>query len=226
MLGQMMNKPLLISSLIEHAQRFHGETEIVSVKTTGGLEQTSWGQVARNARALASALTNLGLDPQARCGTIAWNNRRHLEIYFGASGGGFVCHTINPRLFPEQLVYILNHAEDKVLFIDKTFVPLIAGIQDKLEHLEHVVLMEGTDEEAAAQLPGIKFYDDLIASGDPEFIWPDLDENTASSLCYTSGTTGNPKGVLYSHRSTVLHSFGINLADSIAITAKDVVLPV
>ncbi|MGR3517325.1 long-chain fatty acid--CoA ligase [Sulfitobacter pontiacus] len=226
MLGQMMNKPLLISSLIEHAQRFHGETEIVSVKTTGGLEQTSWGQVARNARALASALTNLGLDPQARCGTIAWNNRRHLEIYFGASGGGFVCHTINPRLFPEQLVYILNHAEDKVLFIDKTFVPLIAGIQDKLEHLEHVVLMEGTDEEAAAQLPGIKFYDDLIASGAPEFIWPDLDENTASSLCYTSGTTGNPKGVLYSHRSTVLHSFGINLADSIAITAKDVVLPV
>ncbi|WP_323802379.1 long-chain-fatty-acid--CoA ligase [Sulfitobacter litoralis] len=226
MLGQMMNKPLLISSLIEHAQRFHSETEIVSVKTTGGLEQTSWGQVARNARALASALTNLGLDPQARCGTIAWNNRRHLEIYFGASGGGFVCHTINPRLFPEQLVYILNHAEDKVLFIDKTFVPLIAGIQDKLEHLEHVVLMEGTDEEAAAQLPGIKFYDEFIAGGDPEFVWPDLDENTASSLCYTSGTTGNPKGVLYSHRSTVLHSFGINLADSIAITAKDVVLPV
>mgnify|MGYP001125653633 FL=1 len=226
MLGQMMNKPLLISSLIEHAQRFHSETEIVSVKTTGGLEQTSWGQVARNARALASALTNLGLEPQARCGTIAWNNRRHLEIYFGASGGGFVCHTINPRLFPEQLVYILNHAEDKVLFIDKTFVPLIAGIQDKLEHLEHVVLMEGTDEEAAAQLPGIKFYDDFIAGGDPEFVWPDLDENTASSLCYTSGTTGNPKGVLYSHRSTVLHSFGINLADSIAITAKDVVLPV
>ena len=192
MLGQMMNKPLLISSLIEHAQRFHGETEIVSVKTTGGLEQTSWGQVARNARALASALTNLGLDPQARCGTIAWNNRRHLEIYFGASGGGFVCHTINPRLFPEQLVYILNHAEDKVLFIDKTFVPLIAGIQDKLEHLEHVVLMEGTDEEAAAQLPGIKFYDDLIGQGCGAARRPDVPrQRLGRALCLRYGWRGD-----------------------------------
>ncbi len=226
MLGQMMNKPLLISSLIEHAQRYHAGGEIYSVNTGGGVEETDWGQVGANSRALASALTGLGLEPQARCGTIAWNNRRHLEIYFGASGGGFVCHTINPRLFPEQLVYILNHAEDKVLFIDRTFVPLVAAIQDKLEHLEHVVLMEGTDAEAAKMIPGLKFYDDLIASGDPEFTWPDLDENTASSLCYTSGTTGNPKGVLYSHRSTVLHSFGINLADSIGISAKEVVLPV
>ncbi len=226
MLGQMMNKPLLISSLIEHAEKYHAGGEIHSVNTGGGVEETTWGQVASNARALASALTALGLDPQARCGTIAWNNRRHLEIYFGVSGGGFVCHTINPRLFPEQLVYILNHAEDKVLFIDKTFVPIVAGIRDKLEHLEHVVLMEGRDDEAAAQLDGLKFYDDLIASGDAGFVWPDMDENTASSLCYTSGTTGNPKGVLYSHRSTVLHSFGINLADSIAISAKEVVLPV
>lgn len=226
MLGQMMNKPLLISSLIEHAERYHGESEIVSVNTGGGIENTTWGTVAANSRALASALTKLGLEPQARCGTIAWNNRRHLEIYFGASGGGFVCHTINPRLFPEQLVYILNHAEDKVLFIDKTFVPLVAAIRDKLEHLDHVVLMEGKDEDAAEKLPGLKFYDDLIADGDAAFDWPDLDENTASSLCYTSGTTGNPKGVLYSHRSTVLHSFGINLADSIAISAKEVVLPV
>ncbi|MGR3608367.1 MAG: long-chain fatty acid--CoA ligase [Sulfitobacter sp.] len=226
MLGQMMNKPLLISSLIEHAQRYHAGGEIYSVKTGGGIEETSWGQVGANSRALASALTKLGLEPQARCGTIAWNNRRHLEIYFGVSGGGFVCHTINPRLFPEQLVYILNHAEDKVLFIDKTFVPLVAAIRDKLDHLEHVVLMEGKDDEAASQLPGLKFYDDLIESGDSAFVWPELDEATASSLCYTSGTTGNPKGVLYSHRSTVLHSFGINLADSIGIAAKDVVLPV
>ena len=226
MLGQMMKKSLTISSLIEHAQRYHAGGEIYSVNTGGGVEETSWGQVGRNSRALASALTKLGLDQQARCGTIAWNNRRHLEIYFGVSGGGFVCHTINPRLFPEQLVYILNHAEDKVLFIDKTFVPLVAAIMDKLEHLDHVVLMEGTDAEAAKQIPGLKFYDDLVASGDPEFDWPELDENTASSLCYTSGTTGNPKGVLYSHRSTVLHSFGINLADSIAISAKEVVLPV
>jgi len=226
MLGQMMSKPLLISSLIEHAERYHAQGEIHSVNTGGGIEETSWGQVARNARAMASALTALGLEPQARCGTIAWNNRRHLELYFGVSGGGFVCHTINPRLFPEQLVYILNHAEDKVLFIDKTFVPLVAAIRDKLEHLDHIVLMEGHDAEAEKVLPGLKFYDDLVASGDPAFPWPELDENTASSLCYTSGTTGNPKGVLYSHRSTVLHSFAVNFADSISFSAADIVLPV
>ena len=226
MLGQMMTKPLLISNLIAHAEKNHGGAEIVSVNTGGGVEETNWREVGRNSRRLASALTGLGLGPQARCGTIAWNNRRHLEIYFGTSGGGFVCHTINPRLFPEQLVYILNHAEDKVLFIDKTFVPLIAGIRDQLEHLEHLVLMEGADDEAAKALPGLKFYDDLIAEGDPDYDWPEMDELTASSLCYTSGTTGNPKGVLYSHRSTVLHSFGINIADSVGIKARDVVLPV
>ncbi len=226
MLGQMMSQPLLISSLIEHAEKYHSGGQIYSVNTGGGVEETTWGQVAANARRLASALTGLGLDPQARCGTIAWNNRRHLEIYFGVAGGGFVCHTINPRLFPEQLVYILNHAEDKVLFIDTTFVPLVAAIRDKLEHLEHIVLMEGAVGDAADKLPGIIAYDDLLAQGDAAYDWPDLDEYTASSLCYTSGTTGNPKGVLYSHRSTVLHSFGINLADSVAISAADIVLPV
>ncbi len=226
MLGQMMTQPLLISSLVAHAERYHSGAEIYSVNTGGGVEQTSWGQVGLNARKLACALSKLGLEPQARCGTIAWNNRRHLEIYFGVSGGGFVCHTINPRLFPEQLVYILNHAEDKVLFIDKTFVPLVAAIRDKLEHLEHIVLMEAADDEAAKALPGLTFYDDLIATGDDDYSWPNLDELTASSLCYTSGTTGNPKGVLYSHRSTVLHSFGVNMTDSIGISAADVVLPV
>lgn len=226
MLGQMMTQPLLISSLVAHAERYHSGGEIYSVNTGGGVEETTWGQVGRNARKLASALEALGLEPQARCGTIAWNNRRHLEIYFGTSGGGFVCHTINPRLFPEQLVYILNHAEDKVLFIDKTFVPLVAAVRDKLAYLEHIVLMEGQDDAAAEKLPGLLFYDDFIARGDADYAWPDMDEYTASSLCYTSGTTGNPKGVLYSHRSTVLHSFAINLADSVAISASEVVLPV
>ncbi|MGC1497254.1 MAG: long-chain-fatty-acid--CoA ligase [Sulfitobacter sp.] len=226
MLGQMMTQPLLISSLIAHAERYHAGGEIASINTGGGVENTTWGQVGINARRLASALSKLGLSPQTRCGTIAWNNRRHLEIYFGASGGGFVCHTINPRLFPEQLVYILNHAKDKVLFIDKTFVPLVAAIRDKLEHLDHIVLMESDIGDAGATLPGIIAYDDLLTTGDADYQWPDMDENCASSLCYTSGTTGNPKGVLFSHRSTVLHSFGSNLADSINFSAMDVVLMV
>ncbi|MDC0343845.1 long-chain-fatty-acid--CoA ligase [bacterium] len=226
MLGQMMTAPLLISSLIDHAAKYHGGSPIVSVNTTGGVEHTSWGEVAVNARRLGSALSKLGLEPQARCATIAWNNRRHLEIYFGTSGAGFVCHTINPRLFPEQLVYIINHAEDRVLFIDETFIPLIATLKDQLTGLQHIVLMGPHNDAAAEQLPGVQFYDDLVATGDPEFEWPQFDENTASSLCYTSGTTGNPKGVLYSHRSTLLHSFAANTADALAITARDVVLPV
>ena len=226
MLGQMMTAPLLISSLIDHAAKYHGQTEIVSVETAGGVTTTSWGEVARNARRLGSALTRMGLEPQARCATIAWNNRRHLEIYFGVSGAGFVCHTINPRLFPEQLIYIINHAQDQVLFLDSTFLPIAVKLKDHLPELKHVVLMGPRDEAAAAQLPGLMFYDELLETGDPEFEWPSFDENTASSLCYTSGTTGHPKGVLYSHRSTLLHTFSANLSDTLGLTARDVVMPV
>ncbi|MEO0403133.1 MAG: long-chain-fatty-acid--CoA ligase [Pseudomonadota bacterium] len=226
MLGQMMNFPLTISSLVDHAARFHAETPIVSVNTGGGVEETTWGRVGANAHRLGDALTKLGLEPQARCATIAWNNRRHLEIYFGVSGAGFVCHTINPRLFPEQLVYIINHAEDRVLFIDHTFVPLVKAIRDKVPGVAHIVLMGPRDDAAAAEIEGLVFYDELIADGSRAFSWPELDENTASSLCYTSGTTGNPKGVLYSHRSTVLHAFASNTRDCIGFSARDVVLPV
>ncbi|WP_428925315.1 long-chain-fatty-acid--CoA ligase [Marinibacterium sp. SX1] len=226
MLGQMMTQPLLISALIRHADRYHNETEIVSVNTMDGTEVTTWGGVARNARKLGSALTRLGLDPQARCATIAWNNRRHLEIYFGVSGAGFVCHTINPRLFPEQLVYIIDHAEDQVLFIDRTFLPLIAKLRDQLPGLKHIVLMGPRDDEAAAMVEGLMFYDEFIDGGDADFDWPQFDENTASSLCYTSGTTGHPKGVLYSHRSTLLHAYAANTPDSIGFSAMDVVMPV
>lgn len=226
MLGQMMTKPLLISSLIDHAARYHSEAGITSVNTTGGIETTNWGAVAENARRLGSALNMLGLNPQDRVGTIAWNNRRHLEIYFGVSGAGFVLHTVNPRLFPEQLIYIFNHAGDRVLFIDATFVPLVAAIRDRLETVEHVVLMGPRDDTLADQIPGLQFYDELIARGDPDHVWPDLDENTASSMCYTSGTTGHPKGVLFSHRSTLLHSFASNTRDCIGYSARDVVMPV
>ncbi|MBL7252233.1 long-chain-fatty-acid--CoA ligase [Alloalcanivorax sp. C16-2] len=226
MLGQMMNQPLLISSQIRHAARYHADGEIVSVETAGGLHRTNWGEVEQRARRLGSALLGLGLERSDRVATLAWNNHRHLEIYFGVSGAGLVCHTINPRLFPEQLVYIFNHAEDKVLFIDKTFLPLIEALQDKLPKLEHVYLLSGKDDEAAAKVPGLKFYEDLIEQGDDGFEWPEFDENTASSLCYTSGTTGNPKGALYSHRSTVLHSLAVALPDSLALTARDCLLPV
>ena len=226
MLGQMMQKPLLISALIDHAARYHGGTRIVSVNTTGGIEETSWGGIAQNARRLGSALTKLGLDPQARCGTIAWNNRRHMEIYFGTSGAGFVCHTINPRLHPEQLAYIINHADDKVLFLEPTFLPIAAGLRSHLPKLEHIVLMGPRDDAAAAQVDGLLFYDELLETGDADFAWPEFDENTASSLCYTSGTTGNPKGVLYSHRSTMLHAFASNTLDCVGYSARDVVMPV
>ncbi|WP_170774257.1 long-chain-fatty-acid--CoA ligase [Ruegeria lacuscaerulensis] len=226
MLGQMMTQPLLISSLIKHADCYHGQTEIVSVETDGTVTETNWSEVSTNARKLASALTALGLEPQARIGTLAWNNRRHLEIYYGTSGAGFVCHTINPRLFPEQLTYIINHAQDRVLFFDATFIPLVAALHSHLTEVQHFVLMGPRNEDAIAQVPGVQFYDEFIETGDAGFDWPSFDENTASSLCYTSGTTGNPKGVLYSHRSTVLHSFGSNTRDVIGFSAMDVVLPV
>ncbi len=226
MLGQMMTAPLLISSLIDHAARCHGDTGIVSVETSSGVTRSNWREVAANARRLGSALSRMGLEPQARCATLAWNNRRHLEIYFGVSSAGFVCHTLNPRLFPEQLTYIINHADDQVLFLDASFVPLVAGLRPHLPGLRHIVLMGPPDDAIAEQIPGVLFYDTLLESGDPDFEWPQFDENTASSLCYTSGTTGHPKGVLYSHRSTLLHSLAANQADALALSAMDTVLPV
>jgi len=226
MLGKMMTQPLTISSLIRHAARYHAQTELVSVETSGDVARTNWGQVEANARRLASALGKLGLKTGDRCGTIAWNNRRHLEIYFGVAGAGMVCHTINPRLAPEQLIYIINHAEDQVLFLDRTFLPAAAKLGAHLKTVKHVILMGPRDAEAAAMVEGLLFYDELLETADPGYDWPDLDENTPSSLCYTSGTTGHPKGVLYTHRSTVLHSIGGNQPDGLAISARDTVLPV
>ncbi|MDX1799536.1 MAG: long-chain-fatty-acid--CoA ligase [Marinobacter sp.] len=226
MLGQMISQPMLISSQIAHAARYHGDTEIVSVETAGGMHRTTYGEVEQRARKLASALLALGMKPGDRIATLAWNNHRHLEVYFGTSGAELVCHTINPRLFADQLVYIINHAHDRVLFLDQTFLPLIASIRERLDNLEHIVLLGPESDEARKTIPDIKFYEDLVASGDNSYQWPTFDENTASSLCYTSGTTGNPKGALYSHRSTVLHSLAIALPDSMRLSAQDSMLPV
>ncbi|MCB1395393.1 MAG: long-chain-fatty-acid--CoA ligase [Rhodobacter sp.] len=226
MLGSMMTRPLLISDLIEHAGKYHADTEIVSRETDGSLHVTTWAGVARDARRLASALGSLGMTPGDRIATIAWNNHRHLKIWFAVSGGGMVCHTINPRLHPEQLVFIINDAADRVLFFDTTFAPLIAATRAHLTTVEHFICMGPRDPEVEAAVPGVLFFDDLVDAGDPAYAWPALDENMPCSLCYTSGTTGHPKGVLYTHRSTVLHTFAISLPDALALSAAETVLPV
>ncbi|UTS82408.1 long-chain-fatty-acid--CoA ligase [Phaeobacter piscinae] len=226
MLGKMMHKQLTIGSLIEHAGRFHSSTTVTSVEASGETEHVTWGDIDANARKLAAALGRLGIVQSARCGTIAWNNRRHLEIYFGVSGGGYVCHTINPRLKPEQLIYIINHAEDQVLFIDTTFVPAVAQLRAQFTTVQHIVVMGSKDADIAAQIEGVLFYDDLLDAETADYDWPDLDENLPSSLCYTSGTTGNPKGVEYTHRTSVLHTIGGNQPDGLALRARDTVLAV
>lgn len=227
MLGQMMEQQLLISSIIDHAARYHGDTEIVSVNTDGSQHRTNYAQVQQRARKLGSALEKRGMKRSDRIATIAWNNHRHFELYYGVSGAGFVCHTVNPRLFPEQLIYILTHADDKVVFFDATFIPIVAGVREHVPHIKHWVLMEARDEALSKEHDWMEFYEDLIAEGDEDYQWPqDLDERDASSLCYTSGTTGNPKGVLYSHRSTLLHAMMSATPDVMNFSARDCLLPV
>lgn len=226
MLGQMMQMPLTIGSLINHAERFHAKGEVVSVETTGGLDRSTWGTVGQNARRLGSALRKLGLKDGDRCATLAWNNRRHLEIYFGVAAEGMVCHTLNPRLSPEQMIFVATDAADQIIFLDHTFLPAAAKLCPMMKTVKHIVLMGPRDDDAAAMIEGLLFYDELLETGDADHIFPEVDENAASSLCYTSGTTGDPKGVLYSHRSTVLHSLAGNQPDGLAIAAQDTVMPV
>lgn len=222
----MMSQPLLISSLIEHAQNYHADTAIISKNTNGSMTQSNWGEIANNSKRFANVLKTFNLSASDRVATIAWNNHRHLEIWYGISGSGYICHTINPRLFPEQLTFIINDADDKVLIFDKTFLNLVLSIKATLPSVEHYICLDAYDEAIKTAFPEVQFYDDLIATQSNHFNWPMFEETRASSLCYTSGTTGNPKGVLYSHRSTVLHSYAVSLPDSFKLSASDRILPV
>ncbi|MCI1031939.1 fatty-acyl-CoA synthase [Raoultella sp. BIGb0149] len=222
----MMYQDLTTGTLINHAARYHADSEIVSVSTRGETEYSSWGAVADNARRLASAVDRLGIPAGARCATLAWNNRRHLEVYFAIGSGGRVTHTLNPRLSIEHLTFIINDAEDQVLFFDATFLPLLRQLRPHLPTVRYFVLMEARSEEALSELDSLLFYDELLASGDPGYDWPGLSETTPASLCYTSGTTGKPKGVLNTHRSLVLHALSGNQPDAAGISACDSLLPV
>jgi 3-(methylthio)propionyl---CoA ligase len=227
MLGQMMGMPLLISSLIVHADRHNGDVEIVSRRTEGDLHRYTWRDCHRRARQIANGLKSLGVKPGDRVATLAWNGYRHLELYYGVSGIGSVMHTLNPRLFPEQIAWIANHAEDSVLFFDTTFLPLVEGFAPHAKTIKHFVIMtDRAHMPASTKIADLKCYEDLIDASSPDLVWPSLDENSASSICYTSGTTGNPKGVVYSHRSTMLHAYAGALPDALNLSACDVILPV
>ncbi len=227
MQGLMTDKPLLISSLIEHASRYHGETEIVSCNSDGNIERTTYKEVNFRSKKLAHSLLKMGVKKGDTIGTMAWSNVRHYELYYGVSGIGAICHTINPRLFPEQISFIANDAKDKFLFLDAEFLPLIEKLKGNLSKIEKFIILCSKEEmPESSTIKNLLCYEDILKQEDGNFTWPDFDEKTASSLCYTSGTTGNPKGVLYAHRSTVIHSMAAAAADAMCISAKDVIMPV
>jgi fatty-acyl-CoA synthase len=225
MLGRMMNLPLLISSLIRHADVCHGDTEIVSRLSEGGIHRYTYRDAHRRARQLARALRALGVQEGERIGTLAWNGHRHFEIYFAVSGMGAICHTINPRLFPEQIRYIIGHAEDAWVCFDIGFAPLVEQIAPHCPGVKGWIALTGRAHMPHCAQP-LLCYEELLDAQCDDYDWPQFDENTASSLCYTSGTTGNPKGVLYSHRSTVLHSYGVCMPDVFGLSAREVLCPV
>jgi len=225
--GLMMQQPLLISSLIVHAERHHGEQEVVSRRVEGDIHRTTYKELASRSRRMAKAVAALGVKPGQAVATLAWNGYRHMELYYAVSGGGAVLHTLNPRLHPDQVVYIADHAEDQAIFFDMTFLPLVEAVASRLKTVKHFVAMtDRAHMPAASKIPNLLCYEELLDAQDDRYDWPQFDENAASSLCYTSGTTGNPKGALYSHRSTMLHTLCAATPDALNCGAADTILPV
>ena len=226
MRGLMMDRPLLIGALVQYAAEYHGDTAIVTRTVEGPIHRYTYAEAERRARQLAKAMRRLGIGLGDRVATLAWNTHRHFELYFAVSGIGAICHTVNPRLFAEQLRYIVNHADDRMLFLDLTFLPIAEKMVAEWPRVRHYVIMTDREHMPETSLPGALCYEDLLAGESADMSWPEFDENTASSLCYTSGTTGNPKGALYTHRSTLLHSFAVCSANAVAISMRDSILPV
>ena len=227
MFGLMQKQSLLISHLIEFAERHHGDGEVVSRRVEGDIHRYTWSDVARRSKQVANTLDAAKLAFSDRVATLAWNGYRHLELYFGVSGSGRVLHTINPRLHPDQIAWIANHAEDQVLCFDMTFLPIIQAIHSKCNSVRHWVAMCDLDKlPADTGIPNLVSYEAWIGNQSSDYQWPSFDENSASSMCYTSGTTGNPKAALYSHRSTILHAYAAALPDVMGISARDSILPV
>ncbi|RZU02430.1 fatty-acyl-CoA synthase [Rivibacter subsaxonicus] len=222
-----MQQPLLVSMLLRHAERHHGEQEIVSRRVEGDVHRCTYRELAQRSRRLAAALAARGVGFGDRVATLAWNGYRHMELYYAVSGSGAVLHTLNPRLHPDQVVWIADHAEDQVLFFDLSFLPLVEAIASRVKTIKAFVAMtDRAHMPALSTVPGLLCYEELVEAQADDFAWPAFDEDSASSLCYTSGTTGNPKGALYSHRSTLLHSYAAALPDSLNCSARDVILPV
>jgi len=226
MLGLMQNWPMTVDKILDHAKAWHGGREIVSRSIEGPIVRTTYAQVHERAKRLSNALKGLGVQPGDRVATLAWNTGRHIEAWYGIMGIGAVCHTLNPRLFAEQLCYIVNHAEDRIIFTDLTFVAILAENRAKMESVKHIVVMTDREGMKGVNLPGALCFEDLIEQNGADCEWGGFDENTAAGLCYTSGTTGNPKGVLYSHRSNFLHTLVTVGRDVMNLSAADVVLPV
>ncbi len=224
MFGDMMDDALTITSIMKFARQVYSNTEIVSITADNPSHRTTFGAVFDRAGQLANVLANLGCAQGDRIATLAWNDYRHFELYYGISCSGYVCHTVNPRLFPEQIVYIANHAEDQWIFVDPAFVPLLEQVQDQLTSVRGYIVLTDQSNMPETTLTNTMCYETLLADQAVDYAWPELDENSASSLCYTSGTTGNPKGVLYSHRSTVLHCMAANT--TAALSPSEVILPV